>query len=739
MIDYITYYHIDSSLSTFTDLLSSENTVSIINVGIITKIELFAYSGLSNNLENIYNQYSVQDQKSNNLKYTNDKSVLSEYNSRKTQISSMPEDSRKSQLSSYSSRLQLTQIDVGTVLYIPLKFIRQENVIIESNQSVKQESFKSFYVNELKFLYQDTNYRKIIENLDGNLGSVKDYFPDITVWIWSRTLNKVINVTPFVKSVITTNSLTGGNWSLSLPSIKAVYNLGWEMDGVQLLESTRGLEYLSDNNYKEPYYFSTILQENDIIFIRFEVLKNEVSQRIQDNKTFEIPFSAISKGQFDMIGLIDNVSINNNPSSLDVNIEVTGRDLIKLLIEDGTYFFAVEQISGGIFVKNENTDVNLKRVDGKLYQLSTTAIKTIDFSLKFIINALSNIVVCPDSVFSSYANAIEINNDIPSVKDIRSKTYRSVFKGTNNSSLEIKEETTKGIWQIINLVIDSNIKNLRLVDQTLGNEMGSILNAINKVCQQPFVEFFSDTYRNKFFFIARRPPFDKKGYKDLVDIALTIESGDVANYNFTFGKNQIYSWYHLTPNGAIDEIGQQAVWAYLKAIKFKEYTEVFGDKCLNQVSNYIFYHSIVGEKDVLNINSITRDYILQLQYLIECNQYIPFTRSGQIVINEDRRIKRGTIIYFELTNEYCYVDQVVQSYNKSENTIDRTTTLQVSRCMIKDYVDKYFDIINLGQLSSTLFSNKNVVYQEFVEKYMNNWRVNQDIFNFFLNRQQFSF
>lgn len=742
MNDYIVYEHIDSSLITIDDLLDPSNLISVINVGQISKIELLAYN---NNLNNLYNEYTVTDKKKYLNDYNEDKAVIIEFNN---SIKSIKDKNKKNSLiSTYNSKIKLSQLNVGTLFEVPLYAIRQENIITLSNQSVKQTSFQKFYINELFYLYTDPKYRKIEEDLDGDLGKVKDYFPDVTVWIWCRTLNKVLNVTPFIRNISTNNTETGGNWNLSLVAIKSKYiDDNWEMDGITFIESSRGLEYTNDVSFTEdtksyPYFFEAVLQENDIIFIRFETLKNEVSQRITSSKVFEIPLSEISKGQFDMIGLIDNVVVSSNPSNLDVNITVSGRDLIKLLIEDGTYFFALEQIEGGIFVKNEDIQDNVNRVDGKLFQLSANAIKTIDYSLKFIINALSHIRICDDYIFNSYSNAKEVSSLFPlniQSKDIRSKVYDLVLKGDNDSSFEIKEVLAKGIWQIVNLVIDKNVQNFRLVDQTIGNEMGSVLNAVNKVCQKPFVEFFSDTYRNKFYFICRRPPFDKDNYLSLAEIALSIKSSDLINIQLQFGNNQIYSWYKLQPQGALDELGEQSVWAYLKAIKFKEYTEVFGDKCLMQICNYMFYNSVVGEKDILNINHITREYIYQLKYLIECNQYIPFVRSGQIVINGgDRRIKRGTVIYLEATGEYCYVDQVAQSFSISENSIDRTTTLNVSRCMVKDYIDYYFKIINTD-ISNQLFSTINVSLEEFTQKYMNNWRVNKEIFDFFLKRKQFS-
>lgn len=746
----IPYKHIDSSLVTIDDLLNSDNTFSIVNVGAITKIELYAFES---NLDNIYNTYSHDDKVKYKIDYLTDKNLLKTYENQKESINRQTKEQRQSTLQTLSSRLSINQIDIGTILYIPDFAISQENLIIQSNQNVKQETFKEFYVNELRFLELDSNYRHLDEELDGNLGVVKKMFPDQTVWLWSKALSesdtiegKIINLSPFIQSLNTSVSETGGNWSITLPPIVANWNNGWEMKGLKESNQIIARASFQDKKKGENYYFYNVIQSNDIVFIRFETLRNEVKERIKSNKSFEINNSELPSGIYDMIALVDSVTINVNPTTNDVSITVQGRDLVKLLIDDGTYFFATDYIEGGSFVQNQNDEAKRKaneRIEGKLYQLSLSAIKSIDFSLKFIINALSNIDICNDNVFSSYKNAEEIvgydglkNKFITKKTDITSKKSNIVFTDKDKTQFKVEERNMSGIWQIIKLVIDSNIENYRQVDATLGNEMGSILNAINKVCQRPFCEFFTDTYRNQFFFIVRRPPTDYIGYKSLADVAITIKSEDVLNYDLNFNDKDIYSWFRLQPQADVDSLGIKTVWAYLKAIRFEEYASIYGDKALQIVSNYLHYQSVVGENEILNINSVTKQFILDFKYLIESYQYTPFVRSGNISINGDRRVKRGTIIYFEKTQEYCYVENVSQSYSIGEN-IDRTTSIQVTRCMVKEHLQKYFQIIDM-LLDDRLFNNSNVSYDEFIENSMTKWKVNTDVFNFFLRRRQFA-
>jgi len=103
-----------------------------------------------------------------------------------------------------------------------------------------------------------------------------------------------------------------------------------------------------------------------------------------------------------MIGLIDSVQVSTVPGNSDVRIDVTGRDLIKLLIEDGCYFYPTDFIPGGIFA-NDLDSLLLDRIEGKLQSLAIGSEKSIGFALKFLINNLSNVGICPDDLFEGYA------------------------------------------------------------------------------------------------------------------------------------------------------------------------------------------------------------------------------------------------------------------------------------------------------------------------------------------------
>jgi len=55
-------------------------------------------------------------------------------------------------------------------------------------------------------------------------------------------------------------------------------------------------------------------------------------------------------------------------------------------------------------------------------------------------------------------------------------------------------------------------------------------------------------------------------------------------------------------------------------------------------------------------------------------------------LNGDRRLKIGNLLRFKSTGEIFFIDAVQQDYQVSENGIDRTTTVEVSRGMIEQLI-----------------------------------------------------
>ena len=138
-----------------------------------------------------------------------------------------------------------------------------------------------------------------------------------------------------------------------------------------------------------------------------------------------------------------------------------------------------------------------------------------------------------------------------------------------------------------------------------------------------------------------------------------------------------------------------------------------------------------------------RNLISDLKYMIDANAYAPFTRRGTIVLNGDRRIKRGTFILMP-NNEVFYVESVDNSLSIRENSYTRTTTLNVSHGMYLPFINGvdvkesdgthnygYFNLIDYGEgFSVDKLSEGN--YEDVISK----WKVNFNNFTFFLSRKQ---
>ena len=330
---------------------------------------------------------------------------------------------------------------------------------------------------------------------------------------------------------------------------------------------------------------------------------------------------------------------------------------------------------------------------------------------------------------------------------------------------EIKTEDQKlaaGIWQIVRMAEDSEVSNLKLYDTSVGMQTGPLIGFFNRVCQQPLVEFSGDTFGDEYYFLVRRPPFDydhlMKSLHILGIADSSVEEGnpyfiqkkDILRSNIVWNNANIYSWYQYFP---IYEVGDAESMQWLTpAVFFPEFAAIWGSRSLSVRSQY---RSFVNTDVYDNEKSVSRDetvsqVIKDMRYLIECNAYNAFVRRGSVTINGNRKIKRGTFVRLSLDDagldEIYFVESVSQSYNISLGGVSRTTTLQLSHGMVRNYIKKskeeyvgasspnwqpsYFNIINFGK-------KKNLKGLDNWREAIQDWKVNKDTFNFFLRRLQF--
>lgn len=307
-----------------------------------------------------------------------------------------------------------------------------------------------------------------------------------------------------------------------------------------------------------------------------------------------------------------------------------------------------------------------------------------------------------------------------------------------------KERNAAGIWGITKLLIDSSVSSKQVVDSSIASQQGSLLNFFRKVCQSPMVEFFGDTYGDQYYYIVRKPPFDKEGFKNMMELAmLEINSNDLLSTSLDWNNQGIYSWYQYLPKAQL-QVGDFNLSALVPAVFFPEYASIWGSKPLCVESNYFTwvssgkYNNDKKENKANDDNTIAAAFE-DLRYIIECNAYAPFCRRGTITIKGDRRFKKGTLVK-HTSGEVFHIDEVENSWSITNNSISRTTTLTVSRGLYPEFIEgalvdgsdfrySYFNIIDFGTSNEKITSDnwRNV---------MSKWKVNLDVFGYFMSKQQ---
>lgn len=975
-------------------------------------------------------------------------------------------------------------LKLGTFLTLPLDKIDRGGLSTETNQTINTVDYNCFLAKHLVELLSDKGYKRVFTpKSDAYSGNVQEIFPYMSVWVWSRALSitdiqplkdgslnydhQIINITPYIKTLNTTVAENGGNFNISLAPITTdIGSNGWSIkEGTQKSTHTKVSDFVNQGHShyeseegelkRSRFFFEKAFQANDLVFIRFEKLELE-NNRGSFDELETISINDLPDQIFDMIGLIDNIDSSTDHASVDTDITLSGRDLVKLIIEDGVYFYPSEFTDSGIFANTGAANSRLARFGSRGGYLDRfqAANKTIDRSLKFIINNLGTIDICPSSLFNGYSNAkvnrgsditvdkrsrafpigsnlsadqsrknddlrdniieniqrvlrineikngnpdevfktiedflsdkidnkeivfsnqtikswysiennIVIDNKIPeslmgsfvqpnrvwlnnksrilkstivtnqleniykltdkdklklsnlnsfkkliyqkeqpsinpnknyldrisvdtiiseinsylkntppnisglfkisnidllklSYKSVKArgvsitlttlnktlsdltKTEKIIFDDIYNFVLNKKGlsnsvgETTQpplltGVWQIIKLITDESIKDRRLTDSSIGNENGSLLNAFRKICQDPFCEFYTDTYGSQFYFIARKKPFDKESILSVLEgrvvyevvenygggleatrasslkqdtafaennsvgsrinyfgapitnqsLIIDIEEGDIISEALKY-STEAYSWYKLQLNNLTSGSSSDMAFAYLKAIYFEEYADIFGSKPLDLTTSYIPYSPIIDKNKELPTAYFIKQGVYDLKYMIESHAHLPFTRQGNLILNGERRIKRGNFVRLKSTNEIFYVDSVSQSFSIDEKSIERSTSIQVSRGMVERFIKgvdfytgesnsvlskpsldyntvdipprpsnkprgakvniSYFNICNLF-IDENIFKDSKSTYSDFSKASTSNWHVNKQVFNFFLKKLQFA-
>lgn len=393
----------------------------------------------------------------------------------------------------------------------------------------------------------------------------------------------------------------------------------------------------------------------------------------------------------------------------------------------------------------------------EIRQQGATAVSPFPFLCEVCKNKGNNKVLWAGQQFNNQTPIVTIPETALADQDALSETDETASDVEHKKKKKIvggiQDRLAPGIWQIIKLIQDSSVANRQIFDSSIAIQTGSLINFFNKICQPPLVEFSGDTYGDQYYFIVRKPPFDEEGIKRMQDLTLlTINPSDIRSTALSWNSENIYSWYQLLPYMEFGNMPELSL--YSPAVFFPEYAAVWGSRDLTVQDQYVNYfasgeaNQSVDNALAMNGDNIIRNAIRDLKYIIECNAYNPFVRQGTITLNGDRRIKRGTLILMP-NGEQFYVDEVSNNFSVNLNSVERTTTLTVSHGMMAQYIHgfkpsewlkkkiSYFNIIDFGIPEGQTFEEylSKITLDKWKEA-VSKWKVDIDVFNFFMKRSQ---
>lgn len=359
-------------------------------------------------------------------------------------------------------------ISVDSLLPYPCKLkinpnkILAEIAITQTNAQIDTSDFYAFAYEKIQNILQDEGY-KIDSTTKRNV--------DCQVFGWFKSMyqlglsqkkkqrtymgkgydSEFADLSRYVISLATSVTANGGSFTMRLPVISSrssgvsimvtddkinngeqdvvgsfgrgskdtmIYNFGKERSDFFAKSSFNDIE---------SNYFNWLISSNDLIFISFEKLEMELKRNplaSGDSDNFDIE-TAISSGIYDMIGLVDDVKVVSDSSSSTAYVEVTGRDLMKLLIEDGSFFFnpSTTSFPSAVFVNEQsygkqgdireadimnntyNNPINrLRNVTGELNIFINRINMDISYVLKAIMSQLANVEIVPSYVFDSWGD-----------------------------------------------------------------------------------------------------------------------------------------------------------------------------------------------------------------------------------------------------------------------------------------------------------------------------------------------
>lgn len=647
----------------------------------------------------------------------------------------------------------------GTCILLPPSDITRNSLAAQSiNQVIDLTSLPLYQDKTLKVLSKNGNYRPAIwldefqkrhsQNGRGLTVPVQYTNALMSVWIYCKALDLIYDVTPFCHSVTTDCNLMSDGFSIELSGI----------DDANLPQNSKSFEntvIVSELKAKLSM-FSRYISENDIVWIRFEELQMESSgenlsstekdilKKINKSNRSQtppvnniIPSSSLAGNIYDFMGLVKTVQQNTQLSEGSSKVIVSGQGLDKMWSEDEAVFrplsIVQDSFNGNIVIgdKKKRGWLNRNFLSGQYNFLFSYSYRTVEDTLKFIMNMISNVGLLPAGDFDQNETDFFKSYSKEGI-DRRTHLYNINFEG---DWAKIDNELAKGLYQIIKLSVDKELGKLHLTDSSIANPSGTIKNLMQSTCTPPLAEMFCDTYMDTYHVVCRVPPFDKGRILEwLQDDIMEIDARNVLVEEL-YWNSDFYTWYELDLKNSLLGNDNASSLAFCPIVFLPEYVNLWGSKKFQFTSPYTV--NVTSD----SVSSIRLQAIAQMKFIIESTMYLPFTRRGTITLNiGDRRFKKGTWIRHKGTKEIFYVEGVNQSCVVNGSTVSRTTTLTVSRGMVERYVRDetfgYFNIVDLNSIDKLL--------KEFVNnpgsaanEVTTSAPVTSGVFEFFLKRQQF--
>lgn len=344
----------------------------------------------------------------------------------------------------------LTPLDIDKNVTLPCPgYLQIQEEHIDYSLIAKNTNFQKSEVSVIAF--EDENIRAILDEATTKIGdgNLKTMVPGCRVIGWFKSMyfadkkntNKGVDniydnsqnffdLSKFVVSMNTSVNENGGNFSISFPHIPvyigATSNMtthimlqnGINAAGVDK-EQTTNYQYTDENDKINNVsksttlsfdYFEWLIQPNDLLFISFDDMKDLTDDDLAGHT-------------FDMIALVDSVSVSRNANGA-ISVDVTGRDLMKLITDDSSIFFPLG-VSAGTNNVFQNTETVNKGGDlSSVYRYNGAESKnamrqingmlnifacepndfSIDFVLKTVVSHLANMQIVPSNLFTSWGD-----------------------------------------------------------------------------------------------------------------------------------------------------------------------------------------------------------------------------------------------------------------------------------------------------------------------------------------------